>query len=97
MLVEPGIVDANVLVYATNADGPNHAVSRVLIDAARARSVRLYVNSQILSVSSFPSSPTGAVWPCHLLQKKLCGPFRTVGLAGYTCSAEPCFRGDSID
>ena len=48
MSVEPGIVDANVLAYATNADVPNHAASRALLDAARDSSVTLYVTSQIL-------------------------------------------------
>ena len=48
MSVEPGIVDANVLAYATNADVPNHAASRALLDAARDPSVTLYVTSQIL-------------------------------------------------
>jgi toxin-antitoxin system PIN domain toxin len=48
MSVEPGIIDANVLVYATNADVPNHPASRALLDAARDPSVTLYVTSQIL-------------------------------------------------
>ena len=46
--VEPGIVDANVLAYATNADVPNHAASRALLNAARDPSVTLYVTAQIL-------------------------------------------------
>ena len=33
MSVEPGIVDANVLAYATNADVPNHAASLTLSSA----------------------------------------------------------------
>src|ERR1700682_2120971 len=48
MSVEPGIVDANVLAYATNADVPNHAASRALLEAASDPSVTLYVTSQIL-------------------------------------------------
>ena len=48
MPVEPGVVDANVLAYAANADVPHHAASRALLDAARDPSVRLYVTSQIL-------------------------------------------------
>jgi predicted nucleic acid-binding protein len=46
--VEPGIVDANVLAYAANADAPNHRASRVLLDNARDPSVTLFVTSQIL-------------------------------------------------
>jgi predicted nucleic acid-binding protein len=48
MSVEPGIVDANVLVYAMDADAPQHAASRALLDAARDSSTSLYVTSQIL-------------------------------------------------
>jgi predicted nucleic acid-binding protein len=48
MSVEPGIVDANILVYAMHADAPQHAASRALLDAARDSSATLYVTSQIL-------------------------------------------------
>jgi predicted nucleic acid-binding protein len=48
MSVEPGIVDANILVYAMHADAPQHAASRALLDAARDSSTTLYVTSQIL-------------------------------------------------
>ncbi len=48
MFVEPGIVDANVLVNAMDADAPQHAPSRALLDAARDSSTSLYVTSQIL-------------------------------------------------
>jgi len=48
MSVEPGILDANVLAYAVNADAPQHAASRILLEAASDPSVRLYVTSQIL-------------------------------------------------
>ena len=48
MSVEPGLIDANVLVYAMDADAPQHAASRALLDAARDRSTTLYVTSQIL-------------------------------------------------
>ncbi len=48
MSVEPGIIDANVLVYAMDADAPQHAASRALLDAARDSSTTLYVTSQIL-------------------------------------------------
>jgi predicted nucleic acid-binding protein len=48
MLVEPGVLDANILAYAVNADAPPHAASRALLEAARDPSIRLYVTSQIL-------------------------------------------------
>jgi predicted nucleic acid-binding protein len=48
MSVELGFVDANVLVYAMDADAPQHAASRALLDAARDLSTTLYVTSQIL-------------------------------------------------
>jgi len=48
MSVEPGIVDTNVLVYAVNADAPQHAAARALIDTARDGASALYVSSQIL-------------------------------------------------
>jgi toxin-antitoxin system PIN domain toxin len=71
MSVEPGILDANVLAYAVNADAPQHAASRALLETARDPSARLYVTSQILcefySVITnrrrvaVPSSPTEAL------------------------------------
>jgi predicted nucleic acid-binding protein len=71
MSVEPGILDANVLAYAVNADAPQHAASRALLEAARHASITLYVTSQILcefySVITNPrrvavaSSPTEAL------------------------------------
>ena len=48
MSVEPGIIDANVLVCAMDADAPQHAASRALLEAARDLSTTLYVISQIL-------------------------------------------------
>ena len=48
MLVEPGVLDANILAYAVNADAPRHAASRALLEAARDPSIALYVTSQIL-------------------------------------------------
>ena len=41
MSVEPGIIDANVLVYAMDADSPHHTVSRALLEAARNASTTL--------------------------------------------------------
>ena len=48
MPVEPGVLDANILAYAVNADAPQHSVSRALLEAARDPSTTLYVTSQIL-------------------------------------------------
>jgi predicted nucleic acid-binding protein len=48
MSVEPGMLDANVLAYAVNADAPQHAASRALLEAARDPFTTLYVTSQIL-------------------------------------------------
>ena len=48
MPVEPGVIDANILVYSINVDDVHHAPSRVLLDAARDPSVSLYVTSHIL-------------------------------------------------
>jgi predicted nucleic acid-binding protein len=48
MSVESGLLDANVLVYAINADAPQHRASRALLEAARDPSITLYVTSQIL-------------------------------------------------
>lgn len=46
--VEPGIADTNVLVNALDADAPQHATARALLELARSGSVILYVTSQIL-------------------------------------------------
>ena len=48
MSVEPGVVDANILVYAINPDAPRHASSHALLEEARDPSARLYVTPQIL-------------------------------------------------
>jgi hypothetical protein len=48
MSVDPGVLDANVLSYAVDAEAPRHAASRALLDAAIDPSVTLYVTSQIL-------------------------------------------------
>jgi len=48
MFVEPGFVDTNVLVYALDADAPNHESARALPEASRGGSLVLYVTSQIL-------------------------------------------------
>jgi predicted nucleic acid-binding protein len=48
MSIEPGIVDTNVLVYALDADAPQHAAARALLEAARDACAVLFVTSQIL-------------------------------------------------
>jgi predicted nucleic acid-binding protein len=48
MSVEQGIIDTNVLVYAMDADAPQHVASRALLEAARNTPATLYVTSQIL-------------------------------------------------
>jgi predicted nucleic acid-binding protein len=48
MSVDPGVLDANVLAYAVDADAPQHGASRALLDAASDPTVTLYVTSQIL-------------------------------------------------
>ena len=48
--IEPGIVDANVLIYALDAEAPQHAACRALLEAAQdqAPASILYVSPQIL-------------------------------------------------
>jgi len=48
MPVEPGLIDTNILVYALDADAPQHAASRALLESAHATSTTVYVTSQIL-------------------------------------------------
>jgi predicted nucleic acid-binding protein len=48
MSVEPGIIDTNVLVYALDADAPQHLAARTLLETARHGSSTLYVTLQIL-------------------------------------------------
>ena len=48
MSVEPGVLDANILVYAVEAGAPRHAISRALIEAARDPATTLYLTSQVL-------------------------------------------------
>jgi len=66
--VEPGVLDANVLAYAINADAPQHAPAGNLLEAARNPSTSLYVTSQILcefysiitNVRRFPKAVSAA-------------------------------------
>ena len=61
MSVEPGIIDANVLFYAMDADAPHHAASRALLEAGRNPLATLYVTPQILA-NSIPLSPIPGVY-----------------------------------
>jgi uncharacterized protein len=65
MSVEPGIVDTNVLVYALDADAPQHAAARALLETAREASVTLFVTSQILcEFYSIVTNPRRVAKPC---------------------------------
>jgi predicted nucleic acid-binding protein len=48
MFVDPGIIDANLLVYAFDSNAPQHLDSRTLLDAGRTGTTTLYVTSQVL-------------------------------------------------
>jgi predicted nucleic acid-binding protein len=48
MTVEAGILDANVLVYALDADASQYNASRTLVEEALHSTTTLYVTSQIL-------------------------------------------------
>jgi uncharacterized protein len=48
MPVEPGVVDANVLVYAFDTKAHQHVASRTLLDAGRTGATTLYVTLQVL-------------------------------------------------
>lgn len=48
MSIEPGLLDANILVYAVEVGAPQHAASRALIEAARDPATALYLVSQVL-------------------------------------------------
>ena len=72
MPLEAGLVDTNVLIYAVDADAPQHSASRALLDAAQNGSVRLYVTSQVLcefySVITNPRRVTAARSPSEALE-----------------------------
>ncbi len=48
--VEPGVLDANVLAYAINADAAQHVAARTLLEAARDPST----NKRYLTPFFFP-------------------------------------------
>jgi predicted nucleic acid-binding protein len=72
MSVEPGLLYTNVLVYAVNADAPQNAASRALLEAGRDPSTALYVTSQILcelySIITNPRRVAVASSPTEALQ-----------------------------
>ncbi len=71
MPIEPGVVDANVLVYALNEEAPHHNASRELLEAASDSTTTLYLTSQILcefySVITNPRRVAIAVSPAEAL------------------------------
>lgn len=48
MSLEPGLIDANVLIYAVDLDSDRHSVSQGLLEAAGKFGTPLYVTSQVL-------------------------------------------------
>ena len=93
MPVEPGIVDANVLVYALDADAPQHGAARALLETARDdASTTLFVTSQILCefysiVTNArrvpkPRSPADALNAISGLLFSMCYPFQSTRLTG---------------
>lgn len=110
MSVEPGVVDANVLVYAMDADHPQHAASRALLEAARERSTTLYVTSQI--VCEFysivtnsrrvpkPRSPADALTAISAMRaflRVLPSPARAVTILMELLQRRPVTGGDIFD
>jgi predicted nucleic acid-binding protein len=49
MSIEPGALDANVLVYAVEVGAHQHASARALIEAASHPATTLYLTSQVLA------------------------------------------------
>lgn len=47
MSIEPGFLDANILIYALNVDAPQYPACRALLDAASDPTAKLHVTSQI--------------------------------------------------
>ena len=48
MPVKPGLIDAKVLVYAMDADAPQHAAARALLESARDPGTTFHVTLQTL-------------------------------------------------
>lgn len=75
MSVEPGVIDANILTYAINADAPQHASSRALLEAARDPSITLYTSRRRSFASFIRSSPIRNGLPRRPRQRKPYGLF----------------------
>ena len=88
MPVEPGVIDANILVYAADTGAAQHAVSDGLLKTAQNPSTVLYLTSQILCefYSVVTESPANGRAP-FLLAKRL-SPFPHYSL----CQASVCCR-----
>jgi predicted nucleic acid-binding protein len=112
MYDEPGLLDANVLAYAINADAPQHVASRALPDAARDASITLYVTSQILcefyslitnprrvTVVSSPSEPLRIISALLALPglRVLSAPARAVAGRMALLERHPVTSGDIFD
>jgi hypothetical protein len=63
--IEPGLIDANVFVYAFDTEAPQHIASRNLLEAGRAGQATLYVTSHLVS----PSLPP-AVFPASIRRRQ---------------------------
>ena len=48
MSAEPGLIDANIIIYAMDSRAATHVPCRVLLEAAHEAGTTLYVTSQIL-------------------------------------------------
>ena len=49
MAIEPGIIDANILIYGVVSEAPQNGAARALLDTARGDpGATLYASSQIL-------------------------------------------------
>ena len=92
--VEPGVVDANILVYALDVDAPQHAASLALLNAARDPATILFVTSQILAeFYSIVTRQAARGYPAFPRR----GPSGTFGFAcipGCSCAAGPSPCGD---
>ena len=73
MPVEPGFIDANVLVYAMDADAPQHDASRALLEAAQNGATTLFVTPRVLC--EFYSLPTHAACPSRAQPVTLSRPY----------------------
>jgi len=101
MSVEPGVLDANILAYAVNADAPRHAASRPLLDEADDPSTRLYVTSQILcefySLITNPRKVAVVSSPSFFSKGSAEPNFSYLGSSWYSCVGDSGSRGCGMD